>query len=306
MRRTRAIDDAPMLFVCGMSRSGTTLLATVFDAHSAISMGSELIPGPGLRIDELRRSLERGLELADGSFTRCGPLVRKQGDREHGVVLTRCARAGLSAEQTGLALAALRDEGLTETADFPDRMRVAWRLMRERGRAEEATLFGFKLNSAALDIAHALFPGARFVSIIRDPRDVVVSHRKRKFDRSTEQICHAWTVYTKAAERMVAKHPELAVLTRYEALVSDPETELHRVFETLPVPIERAVFSFASSTSTIIDGHPNAEQLRRGFFSSSVGSWQRELTPGDVTEIERRCGRRMDVYASSPIADASD
>lgn len=298
MTTRRVIDDAPMLFVCGMSRSGTTLLTTIFDAHSDISMGAELIPGPGLRIAGLRDALERGLRAAHGDFTRCGSLVRKEGDREHGTVLTRCARAGLTADQTRRALAALQAAGLTEATGFADRMEVAWRLMRERRAAEGTDLFGFKLNAPALEAAHGLFPGARFACIVRDPRDVVASHRKRGFERTTKQVCHAWLTYTEASERMVSAHPQLAALTRYEQLVGDPQAELERLFAVLPVAIEPAVFSFATSQAAVFTtGHPNVEQLRRGFFTSSVGSWRQELSAGEVADVERLCAQRLGAYA---------
>ena len=299
MRRAKHIDDAPMLFVCGMSRSGTTLLATIFDAHGEIAMGSELIPGPGLVLAEVCDALEHGLELASGDFAQAGAALRSAGRREHGLVLTRCARAGLSAQQTRDALAALRAEGLEQTGDFPDRMRMAWRLIRERGLAERAALFGFKLNTPALAASHAMFPNARFVSIVRDPRDVVASQRKRGFDRTTEEICKAWMTYTKAAEAMAAKHPDVASLTRYEVLVSEPQDELARIFDVLPVDLEESVFAFASSGSAVFRGHPNAEQLRRGFFDSSVGTWRETLTDGEAAQIESACGRRMAAYAAA-------
>lgn len=299
MSRDRAIEESPILFVCGMSRSGTTLLTTVFDAHSAIAMGAELIPGPGLQIAPLRRSLERGLELADGDFTCCGASVRRQGNREHGTVLTRCARAGLSADQTREVLDDLQRSGLTETTVFADRLRFASVLMRKRGATERAALCGFKLNAPSLEAARRLYPGGRFTCVVRDPRDVVASHRKCGFDRTTEQICHAWTTYTKAAEGMVSKHPDIAALTRYEELVNDPRGELERLFTVLPVDIEPSVFSFATSEAAVFKtGHPNADQLRRGFFSSSVGSWRQELTAEEVSKVKRLCAARATAYVT--------
>ena len=36
--------DVRWIHVCGMSRSGTTLLTSMLDAHPGISMGYELLP----------------------------------------------------------------------------------------------------------------------------------------------------------------------------------------------------------------------------------------------------------------------
>src|SRR5688500_6321067 len=92
------VDSSPMLFPCGMSRSGTTLLATVLDAHSQVSMGYELIPPVLPSPVELAAALERGLELSGGDFAAAGKALRKAGEDQAGLFMTRCYRAGIDAD----------------------------------------------------------------------------------------------------------------------------------------------------------------------------------------------------------------
>src|SRR5688572_10437056 len=85
----KLISDEPMVFPCGISRSGTTLLATVLDAHSRICLGYELLPPPLAGVETVRAKLREGMKLADGDFARAGSHLRKGGDKDIGQWLSR-------------------------------------------------------------------------------------------------------------------------------------------------------------------------------------------------------------------------
>lgn len=74
------------VFACGMSRSGTTLLATILDSHPAISMGYELLPA-GLPPLAESISLLREAVAAGGScpewLERRGVLSKRKLHRGH-------------------------------------------------------------------------------------------------------------------------------------------------------------------------------------------------------------------------------
>src|SRR5687768_1838682 len=127
---TKPLESLPMLFVCGMSRCGTTLLATVFDSHPRITMGYELIPPPLPSPADLLKALDRGIELAQEDFQVTGKALRAGGDREIGLFFTRCKRAGLDERQTRSALEDLHQRGIGPIESLEDRLTVAWRLAR--------------------------------------------------------------------------------------------------------------------------------------------------------------------------------
>jgi len=290
---TEVMTTDPMLFTCGMSRSGTTLLATVLDSHSQISMAYELIPpplpGPAALLDLL--------SSAGNSFDGCRNLLKKIGRKDERLFFKRCQRAGISEEDVCKALQELHDSGLMEIRTLEDRLAVAWRIARKKRDQERTQLYGFKLNMPSVAQAHKLFPGGHYVFILRDPRDVVASHRKRKFRRSTEQICQAWNNYLDSFLAFQGRYPEVAVLIRYEDLVTKPHETIERLFRKLSVELEDSVFTFYRSKATVHrTGHPNAESLRQSFFTTSVGRWREELDVDSIGEVERLCGNRMAIW----------
>jgi Sulfotransferase family len=145
------------------------------------------------------------------------------------------------------------------------------------------------------------YPRATAVHVIRDGRDVVCSllergwlrtdraeqddaqqsygaharfwvetERRAEFEQASEvrRAAWAWRRYLTAARAV----PERTVELRYEALVSDPDAEAHRLSAALdcdPAPLQRAF----------------AEVRDR-----SVGRWRRDLTPEQLAEVESEAG----------------
>lgn len=292
---SQVISDDPLLFVAGISRSGTTLLVTVFDAHPQISLGAELIPASTAAPAVIKSALEAGLAEAHGDFSRVGRLLRNGEDCQIGLFLTRCHRAGVTAQEVIEALDETQEPLKGGVHTLHERMLLAWSIMRRRWQREGTALFGFKLNSSAIGETAAYFPNARFVGLVRDPLDVAYSQQKRGFDRSLEEIAQAWRGYTVKYESFVSQQPDRAILLRYEDLVRSPRRSLGRVFSILPVAIDPGVFQYYTSDATVLKGdHPNQKQLKSNFSDRSVLSGHRGLddrskalvmrTSGDVAE----------------------
>lgn len=298
MSTPQPIDESPMLFVCGMSRSGTTLLATIFEAHSRITMGYELIPPPQLpRPAALREALEQGLELSGGDFEACGPALRRNGEKGLGLFFTRCLRAGLDVDQTRQVLDEVQAAGITSFERIEDRLRTAWSIIRRRHVAEASDLFGFKLNNPSYDRSQSLFPGGHFVYILRHPLDVVASQRRQGFDHTLEEVCRAWNGHLAKFSALASRLPERARIIRYEDLVHAPRTTLERIFSSLPVELEEGLFEFHRSEGPVYRSrHPNVDNLRKGFFTDSVARGARELGATERRQVEDHCGEAMRRY----------
>jgi len=287
-------DRTYLIFPCGMSRSGTTLLTTVLDSHSEIGLGYELIPPPLLNIASLLKFVERCVSQGIKSVDEVGQQLKSQGQKNERLFLVRCHRAGLSVSQTKMVLADLCKNGVRIVESLTDRLLVAERIAKAKQRQQNTRFYGFKLNSPAFNEAYKLFPQSYFFYIVRDPRDVVVSHRKRGFVRSTEQICKAWNNYLEKFESFYDDNSEIALIVRYEDLVMQPNDTLSRIFQVLPVDLEENVFRFYESVASVHGSHhPNAQALKQNFFTSSIGCWHSELEKGEWKKIQMLCRAGM-------------
>jgi hypothetical protein len=148
------------------------------------------------------------------------------------------------------------------------------------------------------------YPRATAVHVIRDGRDVVCSllergwlradriahddarqpygayarfwvepERREEFERASEasRAAWAWRRYVTAAQAV----PDRTVELRYEALVSQPQTEADRLaaaFGSDPAPL-RSAFAAAHDTS--------------------VGRWRRDLTPEQLADVEAEAGQLL-------------
>lgn len=103
-----------------------------------------------------------------------------------------------------------------------------------------------------LDDLLAMFPGARFVFMLRDGRSVVHSLRHFVKPVEHERACHIWRTFTEAALRFADSLSGDALrITPYEKVVRDTEQELKEIFDFLELDHEPASAAFISERGPI-------------------------------------------------------
>lgn len=286
-----------MLFPCGVSRSGTTLLTAILDSHTKISLGYELVPPVLPPPAELERILNHGMNLADLDFKDCGPILKKHGWKEEGRWLARCHRAGATAKDMMNVLTEFQKDRRGSIRTFPRRLRLASEVAHRGTQNANAAISGFKYSSSCFELGFQLFPNGFFINIVRDPRDVVASQRQRSFPRSLTEMCCDWIWHTSRFIKFKTNHPLNSYQMRYEDLVTSPEETLISLFQALPIKFEDTLLRFHKSDASIfLSKHPNLSNLKKGFFTESIGRWSRELSPKSIAIIEKRCAKYMKVF----------
>jgi hypothetical protein len=297
------ISDNNIVLIAGMSRSGTTLLATVIDSHPEIVCGAELLPSFDKTISEVLNILDSTLVEVQHDFTQLGKHLRERGHKDIGLFFVRCHRAGLNASDVRAALSGLIDLQNTQIQTVEDRLRVANALIEIRAHRENAAMYGFKYTSSNPELAAAYFPNAKIVCIVRDPYDVVLSHQKRNFEKSTEEISKSWSIFSKKYRNFSENYPDKCYLVRYEDLVSQPRRALKNVFRFLELDLIENIFRFYESDSPIHKGfHPNSEQLSKNFFTNGMGIGRSKLLKEDLKIIENKCSSEINEYGYKSIS----
>lgn len=206
-----ALTAAPPVFVFGFERSGTTLISMMLGAHPELAVPLTVT---GLWYRYARRlSAYEGLATPDALARLVGDLLAEERIRLWDVRLDR--------DELLAGLAGAR---------YPDVVRrfheaYAGRKGKPRwGNLDIATLDD-------LDLAHAWFPDARFVHIVRDGRDVALSHETMPYGAATTLECaerwrHRLTVNLKMGAIL---GPERYLVVRYEDLVLEAPATLARI-----------------------------------------------------------------------------
>jgi hypothetical protein len=283
---------APVPFIVGVPRSGTTMLRLMLDAHPDMAIPSETYFVTNL------------IEAGDGG---AGP------DQLANVLVTHRRWGDLGIDEAALRrrLTAMgRPSG-------GDAVRVAFELYAE-GRGKPR--WGDKTPAYLTNIAqiHAALPEARFVHLIRDGRDVALSilrmpedDRPMRRPDSAGLVATRWSRRIRRARDQGERVPHYLEI-RYEDLVRDPEPALRSVCDLIELPFTGAMLEFHAQAATRLaemdrDLAPRDDlpaQSAEGRLaphalaskpptSDRVGVWRTEMSAEQLAEFEEEGGEML-------------
>ncbi|MEZ5859526.1 MAG: sulfotransferase [Geminicoccaceae bacterium] len=279
------------IFVVGAARSGTTLLQSMIDAHPDIALVGELhffdqilrlretIPEP---VD--RRAIE---PLRQGILTCHASRFVPDIDRALDLALPRLATA--PRPTYGLLFRLLLE---------------AFAELRGAGRVGEKTPTNVRYLAEIVE----LFPDARVVHILRDPRDSISSRVRYPFS-SPSVIFNTllWKIemiyaFDFRATEKVGDGRYLEV--HYEALVQDTEQQLRRICRFIDVHYAAKMLAGHRRADRVVRGEPWKAGVGEPVNRRSVDAWQQRLTPAQVGLIEALGGACIEQSGYQRIATA--
>ncbi len=209
----------PAPFVVGVTRSGTTLLRLMLDAHPEMA-----VPPETHFVLDVVRAFKAG-PVTSERFVEIVTSHRRWPD-------------------FGLDAAALRERvSAPEPLEPGDALRAFYRLYAERAgkpRWGDKTP-GYLRRMRAIE---RVLPEARFVHLIRDGRDVAVSITGLHFGPHTvRDAAERWARRIRRARRQGAKVRHYTEV-RYEDLVEDPEQTLRRICHCIELPWDEAMLEY--------------------------------------------------------------
>ncbi|MDX9742042.1 MAG: sulfotransferase [Gammaproteobacteria bacterium] len=299
-----------LIFITGASRSGTTLLSFILRKHPQVLGLPELhyfgefcdprrpTDQPGLR--NLMRGAaaiyarhERGVRL--GSLQPCEPDELRSHARARAAALLDRLAEGQRDPYSVFAAA------VGELASDSGRSIVCEQTPRNIFYAEAL------LNA---------YPDARIVHMVRDPRAVMASQKRRWKRRrllanrdalSTADALRAWVnyhPYTMAAlwSRATAEairlrsHPRFLMI-RFEDLLARPDETVRKVCHHLDLEFNRGMLEVPQVNSS---HESSAAGARPGFNVEAIDAWRRSLTTAEIAVTERLCRDGMIVQGYEP------
>ncbi len=274
----------PCVFIVGCPRSGTTLLRHIVGAHSQIAITPEAHWIP-LWFEERRGLTPEGLVSPE--------LIHHLLEHPK-FALFRIGREDL------LALM-----GNSQPISYASFVTAIFDLY---GKVQGKALVGNKTPDSVRRVRtlHTLWPGARFVHLIRDGRDVALSlmnwpkvQQKKPGTFPTwkdDPVSTAalWWELNVRSGLQVARWlgPELYYEIRYESLVNNPGEECAALCNFLDLPYEERMLSYyeARRKTDPGDGANPAWQP----ITASLRDWRSEMSAEDVERFEAVVGELLD------------
>ncbi len=138
------------------------------------------------------------------------------------------------------------------------------------------------------------FPRSPVVFTMRDPRDLVLAHRKG-FGFDVEAATGSWN----QAFRAWASASRPVHLVRYEELVQRPDETLRAVCQSLGEPFEPGMLRFYEKTPEQFQGLRHHERLFTPLDPGSVGEF-RQMDEREIARIEAICAVGMRAVGYEP------
>lgn len=301
------------LFVLGIARSGTNLLARMLDRHPQVCVALDpLMPvfrslRNAVILSALPAAERRGFTpnspFQDFYFDPAGPaMLDALLDGDAGLPLppeelarlqqSVPERAALESSELARRLAAMR--GSTYAGLIADALRIIGQGKPEAQwvGCKEVWIFDF------VPMLARAFPEARFYAIERDPRAIIASLLAMA-ERDSTQAAHTpsymrhWRKSV-ALSRLFEADPRLRGRFRpvaYESLVADPLAEARRLCAELELDYDPAMLSLSergwSGNSSYAAG--------KDIYASSVDEWRSRLPDDARRAVEYLCRPEMDL-----------
>lgn len=265
--------DASPIFIGGLYRSGTSLLRAMLGRHSNIAAG----------LETFWFDLDFSGKASDGRTIRNWDGTRTESLQDH---VTRLAQFFDMDASRALRLA----EKCSSGEEFIDLFMAEYASGRNKTRWTEKT----PANVLHVDRIFSFWPGAKFIHVVRDPRDVYSSLKRTGKWSRPEDFARLWIKFISAYEKAVKTSPASMLEISYESLVLDPEKTMRSVLDFVREPWEKEAALFPGEPGDLekvqkLTGKSSTtlEQLGRPLAAGRVGAWMRELDdPEDVLKIE--------------------
>jgi len=255
-------DDRSPIFIGGHHRSGTTLMRVMLHRHPEIACG------PESQLLEHTSFMEFHQYLEDTWMPMFERLGMDQNDVDHALGM------------------------------FMDNFFTRYAAQRDKQRWGEKT----PKNIFRLEYLFRLFPRAKFIHMIRDPRDIhcsVMEKARTTTDRWTgitaERTAERWmSAIERGRPWRISADKYLEV--RYEDLTAQPVLTSRRVLD----------FLGESWSDAVLEGQSTYRgNVNRTIFTTSVRRWTRDLSRRDRTTIESIAGAGMRELGYEVLADSS-
>lgn len=318
MRRVN--EEAAMpVFVCGVGRSGTTLLTSLLDGQP----GLVVLPGEThyYRSVFLGKALTRTIVNLAETANREWPkrLLGSRWVRPVASKDRRACAAALRAWRTSVENGPVSEALVLEAVTRGYRRGNAWPCFLSlhealTGRPVGGASYWVEKtpgNERFVFLSEAMFNGAvRYLHVMRDPRAVVASWMVGRGlsgfarDGCVVDICHAWARSVHLGFGNVARCGSRYALVRYEDLVRAPQRVMAAVAALLGLTLgdDLLVPTRGGTPFAMNSSYGELRGKAYGVTTTQVARYRDVLSPGEIAAVEAALGPQMAQLGYPPEA----
>lgn len=280
----KSLADIQMIFLVSRGRSGSTLLQSILDAHPNICapIESKFVLHLRSRYQKISNWNEKVIEqfIKDIYTNRKFRLFWK-----------------VSAEE-------LRTKfNEYEINHFQDACKVVYLCHHSFFDKKDIQIIVDKnpLHSRFSDYLLDVFPEARFIHLIRDPRAVTYSHIKSLKQKNAANLAFDWRLLNECIEKVKILHPTLFHTIKYEDFTSQPKEEGQRLFDFIGLLFQPEMLD-ASNTlknnyqSSTYLSLPQHKSITSPINPSKNEAWKKNLTVKQINLINSCCKNLLITY----------
>jgi hypothetical protein len=306
------------LFVFGVARSGTNLIAALLNAHSAVRLALDpLMPYfkalrdalvAGAADEDVRTRYPPGCPFQDNYFVPQGRALLDivlAGSLDvpieaDGIVAKITSRAALESPETAARLGKVTGRTYRELLDS---------VLATLGLHEESHLrwCGSKevWTTEFIPVLARAYPDARFIVIRRDPR-AIISSLLEMGRKDPSQAAHTvsymrhWRKEAAVVDELLRTRSltDRILIIRYEDLAEQSVRQYAVLADFLQIALEPFT---AGAASAMVGGNSSYEELR-GISAASIARWREMLFPDMVRTVEFHCAPEMLAEGYRPAA----
>lgn len=267
--------DLRLVFLIGMPRSGTTWITWLLTHHPEVVTFRH--SGMFFCFDHVQKWWTRAIKYTTG------------GTDGEDAYSTASSADVLDPDELALALRGLSNHVFAR--------------LTEHSPAIRAIVDQTPEHIALVPFVRRVFPEARLLHVVRDPRAVYSSIRSAadswaapgSFPRSPVQIARRWRKLVSSV-RELRQSGDGYHEVFYEQFHAEPHAELERLHRWIGLSTDAALVERAVSASRIDKLRENAKAPSGFFRRGSAGGWREELSSSEIKIIEHEAGDEMEAW----------
>lgn len=280
MLNIEEIEKIPFVFIVGRGRSGTTLLQNILDANQHVLMPIEsrlIIYLKQKYFTKTKWTRADVLEFIDDIYL--DKKFRKYWNIKKELLKEKFLAIPLSKISFNLLC------------------KLIYLNYESPYKKGEILLLGDKNPTYSLFVSEllAVFPEAKFIHLVRDYRDNVLSNINVIKTESIPIAAHGWVAYNQEIEKVKKNNPTIFLTIKYEDLVAFPEENAKKNCHFLGLSYNPEMLEFNKiiekkiesesfdSTKEMADFHPN---LTKPINTNHIKKWETAFTKKEVELIE--------------------